>query len=114
MLIIKRVIHATENPPEANQGEQIFHSRCKVADKKCNLIIDKGSCTNVAPTEMVSKLNLAIIIHLMLYTLQWLKKGNVVTVSNQTLVPFSIGEYRDEVLCDVLLMDAYHLLLGRP
>ena len=63
---------------------------------------------------MVSKLNLATISHPRPYTLQWLKKGNEVTISKQTLVPFSIGEYQDEVLCDVLPMDACHLLLGRP
>jgi len=113
MLMIKRVLHATEALPEANEREQIFYSKCKVASKTCNLIIDGGSCTNVASTEMVSKLNLATIIHPKSYTLQWLKRGNEVIVSKQTLVPFSIGEYQDEVLCDVLPMDACHLLLGR-
>jgi len=63
---------------------------------------------------MVSKLNLAIISHPRPYTMQWLNKGNEVTVSKQTLVLFSMGEYQDEVLCDVLPMDACHLLLGRP
>jgi len=29
MLMIRRVLHATKAPPEANQREQIFHSRCK-------------------------------------------------------------------------------------
>lgn len=30
-------------------------------------------------------------------------------------VPFSIGRwYKDEVVCDVLEMDACHILLGRP
>lgn len=30
-------------------------------------------------------------------------------------MPFSIGKhYRDEVLCDVVEMDACHVLLGRP
>ncbi|KAH1091066.1 hypothetical protein J1N35_018323 [Gossypium stocksii] len=35
-------------------------------------------------------------------------------VTKQTLVSFSIGKYHDEVLCDVMLMHARHLLLGRP
>ena len=61
MLMIKRVLHATETSLEANQREQIFHSRCKVVSKTCNLIIDRGSCTNVISIEMVSKLNMAII-----------------------------------------------------
>ena len=29
-------------------------------------------------------------------------------------VQFSIGKYKDEVLCDVILMEACHILLGRP
>ena len=30
------------------------------------------------------------------------------------LVSFSIGRYKDEVLCDIVLMHAGHILLGRP
>jgi hypothetical protein len=29
-------------------------------------------------------------------------------------ISFSIGKYKDEVLCDVVLIHATHLLLGRP
>ena len=32
----------------------------------------------------------------------------------QVLVSFSIGRYKDEVLCDVVPMHACHILLGRP
>jgi len=74
MLMIRRVLHATEAPPEVSQIEQIFHSRCKVANKTYSLIIDGGSCTNVASTKIVSKLNLATISHPRPYTLQCLKK----------------------------------------
>ena len=35
-------------------------------------------------------------------------------VKLQVLVAFSIGKYEDEVLCDVVPMQAGHLLLGRP
>ena len=49
------------------------------------------------------------------YKLAWLKQGGEVTVSKRALVSFSIGvKYRDEVWCDVVTMDACHLLLGRP
>ena len=37
-----------------------------------------------------------------------------VKVTKQTVVPFSIGKYVDEVLCDVVPMQASHILLGRP
>ena len=30
------------------------------------------------------------------------------------LITFSIGKYKDEVLCDVVPMEATHILLGRP
>jgi hypothetical protein len=30
------------------------------------------------------------------------------------LVSFSIGRYKDEVVCDVVPMHAGHILLGRP
>ena len=30
------------------QHENIFHTRCHVNNKICSLIIDGGSCTNVA------------------------------------------------------------------
>ncbi|XP_074317912.1 uncharacterized protein LOC141654274 [Silene latifolia] len=47
--------------------------------------------------------------------LRWLNKGAEVKVDKQCLVPFSIGNvYKDEILCDVVPMDACHLLLGRP
>ena len=35
-------------------------------------------------------------------------------VNQQVKVPFSIGTYKDEVICDVVPMEAGHLLLGRP
>lgn len=38
-----------------------------------------------------------------------------VNVHKRCLIQFSIGKiYSDEVLCDVIPMDACHLLLGRP
>jgi hypothetical protein len=47
--------------------------------------------------------------------LEWLKKGNELIISKCCLVHFSIGtKYKDNTWCDVVAMDAYHLLLGRP
>nr|GEW43799.1 putative reverse transcriptase domain-containing protein [Tanacetum cinerariifolium] len=46
---------------------------------------------------------------------KWLKKGDELTVSKRVHVPFSMGNtYKDNVWCDVVPMDACHLLLGRP
>jgi len=35
-------------------------------------------------------------------------------VTKQVLITFSIGKYINEVLCDVVPMEATHILLGRP
>ena len=83
--------------------------------KVCRLVIDSGSCENVVSEEAVQKLGLAIEKHPNPYKLSWLKRGNEVTVSKRCLVSFFIGlKYKDNAWCDVVVMDACHLLLGRP
>ncbi|XP_039014624.1 uncharacterized protein LOC120144671, partial [Hibiscus syriacus] len=99
---------------EDDQRENIFHTRCHVNNKVCFMIIDGGSCTNVASTLMVEKLGLKTSKHPNPYKLQWLNDGGEVRITKQVVIPFSIGKYQDEVLCDVVPMDAGHILLGRP
>ncbi|XP_074319087.1 uncharacterized protein LOC141656020 [Silene latifolia] len=113
-LVLWRVMHSQQAPLEEDQRSLIFRSRCTIQGRVCNLIIDGGSCTNVASITMVNKLNLSTQEHPNPYKLRWLNKGAEVKVDKQCLVPFSIGNvYKDEILCDVVPMDACHLLLGR-
>ena len=35
-------------------------------------------------------------------------------VNQQVKVPFSVGTYKDEVNCDIVHIEAGHILLGRP
>ncbi|KAL4643924.1 hypothetical protein ACB092_02G126200 [Castanea dentata] len=81
------------------QRENIFHTKCHFNNKVCSMIIDEGSCTNVASTTLVENLNLPTLKYPRLYKLQWLN---------------DFGEVKDEVLCDVVSMHAGHILLGRP
>ena len=81
-------------------------------NKVCNVIINGGSCINVANTSIVEKLGLPTIKHPRSYKLQWLNDSGEVRVTKQVLVSFCIRKYEDEVLCDVLSMQAGHLLLG--
>jgi hypothetical protein len=78
------------------------------------MIIDGGSCTNVASTILVEKLNLPTLKHSRPYKLQWLQDCGEIKVNKQVLISFSIRKYKDEVLCDVAPMHAGHILLGRP
>ena len=48
------------------------------------------------------------------YALHWLSPQGVVHVHKQVRVPLSIGDYTDEIVCDVVPMEATHLILGRP
>ncbi|GKV29618.1 hypothetical protein SLEP1_g38525 [Rubroshorea leprosula] len=114
-LVVRRSLHATITKDEDWLRHNIFHTRCTSRGKVCNVIIDSGSCENVVSNYMVDKLGLPVKDHPHPYKLQWLRKGNEVKVTKHCLVSFSIGNrYQDEVWCDVIPMDACHLLLGRP
>ena len=45
------------------QKENLFHTHCLISNKLCNMIIDGGSCTNIASTLLVEKLKLPLIKH---------------------------------------------------
>jgi len=100
-------------PLDDTQRENIFHTRCLINNKLCCLIIDGGSCTNVASTRVVEKLVLTTISHTKPYKLQWLSAKGEIMVNKQVLINFTIGKYKDEVLCDVVPMETTHILLGR-
>ena len=115
LLVVRRALNMQIKTDDAEQQrENIFHTRCLVQGKVCMLIIDGGSCANVASSEMVEKLNLATLKHPHPYKLQWLNECGEIRVTKQVLVSFSIGNYKDEILCDVVPMHASHILLGRP
>ena len=114
LLVARRALSVQIKEDDEVQRENIFHTRCHVQNKVCSVIIDGGSCTNVASTTMVEKLGLPTLKHPRPYKLQWLNDSGEVRVNKQVLVSFRIGRYEDEVACDVVPMQASHLLLGRP
>nr|GEV47197.1 hypothetical protein [Tanacetum cinerariifolium] len=116
-LVVQRVLSATVDKT-ANDTlclrNNIFHTKCKTKGKVCTVIVDGGICDNMVAKTMVDKLKLPVQDHPEPYQLTWLKKGNVVRVTQWCLVHFSIGNtYTDEVWREVITMDACHLLLGR-
>jgi hypothetical protein len=116
MFMVRRVCFTPRKAEdEDDQHHNLFHSRCTIGGKVCQLVIDSGSCENVVAEEVVDKLALEMEKHPKPYRLEWLKKGNEVIVSKHCLVSFSIGSrYKDKMWCDIMTMDACHLLLGRP
>ncbi|GJR36690.1 hypothetical protein Tco_1212374, partial [Tanacetum coccineum] len=117
-LVIQRVLNVVVSKSVDDNSwlcNNIFRTKCTSKGKVCDMIIDGGSCENVVSTYMVEKLGMKTEDHPELYQLTWLKKGNTVKVSKRCLVQFSISKnYKDKVWCEVIPMDAAHILLGRP
>ena len=86
--------------------------------KVCKIIIDSGSTDNIILEEATTKLKIPKIPHSTPYKITWLNKEHHVLVNEQAWIDFTIGGYKDKILCDVLTMDACHLdhgsLVGKP
>ena len=74
----------------------IFHIVIQSGDNKCKLVIDGGSSMNMVSKDVV-KVN-----------------DHTLPVAQRCLVSIQMGNYKDEIYCDVLSMDVAHVLLGRP
>ncbi|KAF8044818.1 hypothetical protein N665_6551s0001 [Sinapis alba] len=121
MILLENGELISEDEKEEAAGEEVVdypvHGELLITRrslKVCSLIIDGGSCTNLASESLVAKLGLQTGKHPKPYMLQWLNEDGELKVTEQVMVPITIGRYQDEIVCDVLPMDSSHLLLGRP
>jgi hypothetical protein len=112
--VVQRVLSTQVSPAEKNQRHTLFHTNGVVQERSIRIIIDSGSCNNLASNMLVEKLSLPTRKHSNPYHIQWLNDGGKIRVSRSVCVPFSIGAYSDYVDCDVVPMEACSLLLGRP
>jgi hypothetical protein len=69
------------------------------------MIIDGGSCNNFASSDMVDKLALTTKPHPRPYHIQWFNNTGKAKVTKLVRLNFAIGNK---------IMQAYHILLGRP
>jgi len=63
LMMIRRTLHNHPSVNHETQRENIFHTRCKVSENICSLIVDNGCCCNCCSTMMAEKLNLQLIPH---------------------------------------------------
>ena len=89
-----------------------FHTIIQSGDKKCKLVIDRGSSMNVVSKDAVKLLNLKVEPHPNPFTIAWVN-DHTLYVAQRCLVSIPMGVYKNEIYCDVLLMDVAHVLLGR-
>ncbi|KAK9109663.1 hypothetical protein Sjap_017723 [Stephania japonica] len=99
---------------DGSQRHKLFRTRCTINGQVFELIIDSGSCENIIGRGTAEALKLKMEKHPSPYSIGWIKATEKVQVTERCKVPFSIGSYKDEVYCDVVDMDACHLLFGRP
>lgn len=99
---------------EPMQGKKFFKTRCKCKGKVCNIIVDSKSTDNLVLEEIVKKLKLGRIRHPNPYWIACVKNTQKLLVNEKCNVKFKVGNYSDEILCDIILMDSCHIFLGRP
>jgi len=76
--------------------------------------MDGGHSKNMVLEELVKKAGWKKYKVRMPYNILWFKKGEEIIVKHLCLVPIQLKGYKDEVWCDVVPMDACHILLERP
>ncbi|RDX73454.1 hypothetical protein CR513_46948, partial [Mucuna pruriens] len=107
--MVKRFMSSQVVEEVENQRENIFHSRCLVMGKLCFIIIDGGSSVNFASLRLVEKLTIPTFSHLKPYKFE---RGELLVDKKVALV-FTLGNFEDKVVCDVVPMEATHILLWR-
>ena len=90
----------------------LFQTKCVIKERSCRMIIDGGSCNNLASSNMVKKLALTMMPHSHPYSIQWLNNSGKAKVTQLVRINFAIGSYKDVVECDVVPMQACSILLG--
>src|SRR4051812_45396394 len=101
-------------PVVDSQRCNLFQTKSLVGpNKACKVIIDGGSCRNLASKELCDKLNLSYLPNPKPYYIQWLSDSGEMKVNHMVRVNFEIGPYKDSIDFDVGPMTICHLLLGR-
>jgi hypothetical protein len=112
-LVVTKVL-TTHSQDLEDQRCNIFQTKAGIHGKSIKVIIDGGSCHNLASTELCSKLNLQLCKHAHPYHVQWLSDNGNVKIEHTVSITFKIGAYEDMVECDVVPMTVCHVLLVRP
>ena len=112
-LVVSKVL-TLQHHQEEDQRCHIFHTKAVIHGRSVKVIVNGGSCHNLASEELCSKLQLVKMKHQHPYKVQWLSDSATIRVEHTVQVSFKIGAYEDTLECDVVPMTVCHLLLGRP
>src|SRR5215216_1918243 len=112
-LVVSKVL-TLQHQQEEDQRCHIFHTKACINGQSVKVIIEGGSCHNLASEELCSKLGLVKMKHPRRYKVQWLSDSDTIKVEHTVQVSFKIGAYEDSLECNMVPMSVFHLLLGRP
>jgi hypothetical protein len=102
-------------PELGHTSVPLFMHNNQIKHKLATLILDNGSQNNLVSQDLVQHLQLPTTPHLDPYQLGWVQRGGpCITIARCCAVTFSIGPFRDIVVCDVSPLDYVDLLLGLP
>jgi hypothetical protein len=99
---------------EPEEGECLFHSQMWVKGAPLHFIVDSGSQKHLISKEIVKWLDPLTTPHPHPYTIDMLRQGRDLRVSQQCCLPYDIKPFKDEVLCDISPLEVCDVLLGQP
>ena len=111
---LKRVHDDTCMTADRGQRWNLFQAQCMIKGKACKLMIDGGSYCNGISKAVVETLGLSTWRIPEPKHVEWLNSCGMLKVTHKVRVSFTVGDYIDEVECDVLPLEVCGLLLGRP
>jgi len=59
--VVRQMFGYVNKDVDETQRENNFHIRCLINNKFCVLIIERGSCTNIASKILIEKLRLCLV-----------------------------------------------------
>src|SRR6266542_3325331 len=80
-LVVRCVLSAQMEKAKQHQRHNLFHTKCVVMERSCRVIIDGGSCNNLASSEMVQKLELKTSPHPQPYYIKWFNNSSKIKVT---------------------------------
>jgi hypothetical protein len=102
-LIVQRVLSTQMERVEQNQRHTLFQTKCVIKKWSCRMIIDGGSCNNLASSDMVDKLALTTEPHPRPYHIQWLNNSGKAKVTKLVRINFSIAHIVMLYLCKLVI-----------
>lgn len=101
------------NPPWKTTIPSIFQTTFTCYGKQGPMVINGNSAENFVTTTTVNKLNLQVQKKGKPYQFTWEHDRECLIIRDQFLVSFSIGFWKEHILCNVIPMAIAHLVLGR-